>query len=163
MSDRCKSCSVRVPYNSNCPLCGKFVQEGDRTLRYPTPVTGRKVSAKKILRFVFLVLGFVCLFIDWFATGFQGWSAIVCIGLFLSWVVVIKPIFDRHPLGIYILYGVLLISVFLLVIDFRTGFTGWSISYVTPSAIAGGISVLMFSALIRKVRWNEIGVYIITL
>lgn len=162
MSERCKSCNVAVPHNSNCPLCGKFLREGARTDRYPDTRPAGKTSPKKVLQFIFIAAGFISLFIDLF-TSFRGWSVVVCGALVLAWYLALKPVFDRKPFGAFVLYDVILFCIYILVVDLIYDYTGWSLSYVMPSAVAAGITVMLIASFLKKVKWSEIGVHTISL
>lgn len=160
----CRNCNVAVPYNSNCPLCGKYLNDGIRAQRFPVANTGRKVGAKKVLRFLFIVTGFITLFLDALITQIQGWSFVPCAVLALVWFFVIEPAFDKKPFARFVLYDVMLLCLLTLMLDLQyTGYSGWSTSYVMPGAVAAGITLILFSSFIRKVKWSEVGVYVLTL
>ena len=157
MSDYvCKSCAVRVPYNSHCPLCGRFIREAQPAERYPA-ASDRTAGAKKIMRFIFIVSGIIMLFIELILPNFLGWSIIACSALCFVWFTVFKPIFDSKPFGLFILYDVLLLWLTTFLIDAMSGYLKWSLEYVWPAVIVAGITVILFSSIIGKLKWSVIG------
>jgi predicted nucleic acid-binding Zn ribbon protein len=152
----CKSCGVAVPHNSHCPLCGRFIRETESAERFPE-ASDKTAGTKKIMRFIFIVTGIVLLFIDLIMPDFRGWSVIACAVLCLIWFTFFKPFFDSKPFGLFILYDVLLVWLTSLLIDIMSGYLQWSLAYVWPSAIIAGITVILFSSIIGRLKWSVIG------
>ena len=160
---RCE-CSVEINNNSNCPFCGKHVNDGARAQRYPTYYISRDVHARKILLFTFFCIGVIALFLD-IIISFNGWSIIVCCGLFLLWFALFKPIFDKSAFAVIVTYCALLAYLWIVVLELLadSGYRGWAASYVMPGVAGLGITLILFAALIKKTKWSEIEIYIITL
>jgi len=163
MSELCKNCGVTAPHNSHCPLCGRFLREGERAERFPVPKRSRRSTAKKVLRFCFIAAGFAVIFLDAFVARLQGWSLAACASLALAWVVIFRPVFARPAFGMAVLLDAAALCLFSLSLDFIYGYTGWSIAYVMPSAAAAGITAVVFGSLIKKLRWGEVGGHVVTL
>jgi hypothetical protein len=144
-----------VPYNSHCPLCGRFIRETQPAERYPA-ASDKTAETKRILRFIFMVAGIIMLFIELILPDFSGWSVIACSALCFVWFTVFKPIFDSKPFGLFILYDVLLLWLTTFLIDIISGYFKWSLEYVWPAAVIAGITVILFSSVIGKLKWSVI-------
>ncbi len=158
----CKACNVAVLYNSHCPLCGRFIRQTESAERYPE-ASDRTARAKKIMRFIFILSGIVLLFLDFIIPHFMGWSFIGCAALSFIWFTIFKPIFDSRPFGLFVMYDVFLLCLTTLIIDIYAGYTAWSISYVWPAAIIAGITVILFSSVIGKLKWSVVGTPLVVL
>jgi len=160
---KCQNCGVVVDHNSNCPLCGKYLASGDRSDLYPQYFEKHALSAKRILRFIFWLIVLLSVFLDLFI-GFEGWSITVSISAIITWIVIFKPIFGNRSIGLYVMYDVFALSALALWIDYKySGMLLWSIDYVISGIIGVAITFVLISAMIRKNKWSEVNVYLISL
>jgi len=135
-----------------------------RAERFPISDARRKIGLKKVVRFLFLVSGFIVLFLDALITEMQGWSLFTCGCLALVWFLVLRPAFAKKPFGLFVVYDVSLCSLLLFMLDvWFDGYAGWSTSYVTPGLVAAGITLILLCSCVRKVKWSEVGVHVLTL
>ena len=157
-------CAARVLHNSNCPLCGRFVRDGERAEHYPAYEMTRPVKVRYLLQFLFLVAGGITLFVD-FIVGFYGWSIHAVVGLLMLWFMVFKPIFAQMGMAAVIVRAVVLICLWAAGMDIWGGaaFDGWPSSFLMPGTVALGITMVFFFSLVRTVKWSEVGVYVFSL
>lgn len=160
---KCQNCGVKVANNSNCPLCGKYLGGDIRSTLYPSYFEKHTLSAKRILRFIFWLIVILSVFLDLFI-GFEGWSITVSIAAILIWIIIFKPIFGKRAFGVYAMYDVVSLSALSLWIDYKySGMVLWSVDYVISAIIGVAITVILISATIRKNKWSEVNVYLISL
>lgn len=157
-------CGITVLHNSNCPLCGRHIRDGNRADHYPEYVITNRVKVRNLLKFLFLVSGAICLFID-FIVGFSGWSIHCVVGLTITWFMVFKPIFAQIGIAAVIVRGTALVCLWAAGMELWGGpaFKGWPSSFLMPGAVALGITLVFFFSLIRTVKWSEVGVYVLIL
>lgn len=142
----CSRCKVKIENNNiDCPLCGKITAEIDKNYEedYPTNISKKKYKTPiKIISFIGVVIVIVLFVINRFNPATSLFT-ILFIGstvyFTLSTVAIIE---SRRNLGLMLFINVMLMSLFCVFIDFKTGPRMWSIDYVVPALIILGATII---------------------
>ncbi len=166
----CPECKVTIGEpDKNCPLCGTALiiteQESPEERLYPDFTTaGKKHNPFPFLArlFVFLsVIGItVCTFLDLLITRHLSWSLYVTGGIIVCWMTVGLHLIARINLNYQLLIDLCAVSFYLMLIDWLTGWIGWSVDYVIPILYIGIMITTIILALVFRVYWRE---YILSL
>lgn len=156
---RCRQCKVEIKDETHvCPLCHCVLeQEGENHNTYPDvrPMVKRLMLAGRIYLFAFLVVSVVLLAINYETFHGMWWSGIVIASLAYLYLILRFAIIEdagyRSKIIVLTICGVL----FVVLIDFLTGYEGWSVNYVIPGGILlvdFGIVILM---LVNMRNWQS--------
>jgi hypothetical protein len=138
--------------------------ESARAERFPTYVMGKNVNARNILLFIFFVAMAICFFLDE-VTFFNGWSIYVAAGIIGVWQAALFPAFQKKPFVVFVMRIVIVVALVVIALEiFKVSPAGgWMLNYVLPCSVGLGITLIMFSSLIKKVKWSEVSVHMSTL
>ena len=163
----CKSCGVRVAgRREHCPLCqgpleGRL-EEDDREIFPLVPTLYQQYSLfLRVLLFLSIAAGTICLLLNFSLLGGSWWSLTVLMGLGMMWVVILTAIRRRGNLSKAIVTLAVVISLLLVLLDWRLGWRGWSVNYAIPVLmIFGTLGILVLSKLLgRKV--SDYGIHLL--
>lgn len=163
----CKACHVNIlTPDVLCPLCkGPLVaMEGAEIEAYPPTVVRRKYNfVKRLLLFLTVIMAILCVAVNLLVTNDFWWWPIALTVMVSTWIVV--PHVMRHGgnAGGKALMCVFIATVAVLLIDFQTGWRGWSVSYVLPVILCGGIVCIVILILCNRTNWAGYVIYQFTL
>ena len=148
--NKCNFCNVNIADDTNkCPLCGSVLEGNEKGVNtYPDVQKKFRVINLlfKIFLFVAIVVSSICVAVNYFTDFSNKWS----------FIVIIAFVFILLSVHLFVTRGVgyrqrtfaiaAFVILFLLYLDYDTGFNRWSINYCFPLGIIViniGIIVLM--------------------
>lgn len=148
--NKCNFCNVNIADDTNkCPLCGSVLEGNEKGINtYPDIKKKFRVINLlfKIFLFIAIVVSSICVAVNYFTDFSNKWSFIVVIAF--ACVLMSIHLFVTRGVG-YRQRSFAIASfavLFLLYLDYETGFNRWSLNYCFPIAIIVmtiGIIVLM--------------------
>jgi hypothetical protein len=164
----CKNCGVELEEDMlNCPLCGEAVT-GDGKSRVTAPNQqqafqySQKMSRpqkKFTWEIVSLILlsGIIATFIIDFIINKQiSWSEYpVAVSLIIFSYVSLFAFWHQRII-LQMVGGLILSSVFIIVLDVFTGYDGWSVKLGIPLLLAGNFIAMALIAVIHKSKYKGI-------
>lgn len=156
---RCRQCKVEIKDETQiCPLCHCVLeQDGGTKNTYPNirPMVKRLILAGRIYLFSILVISVILFAVNYETFHGMWWSGIVIASLAYLYLILRFAIIEdagyRTKTIVLTLCGVL----FVILVDFLTGYEGWSVNYVIPGGILlvdVGIVILM---LVNMRNWQS--------
>lgn len=161
---RCKACNVEIITPAAvCPLCGGPLDgTGEKlTPAYPEFVEKRKhyYILRRILLFFSIAAALVSLTANLLFTPHIWWFVFVFTGLLYVWAA-IPPIFRKGGnLGGKVLVQVACASLLLVLLDWETGWRGWSVSFALPIVFSAGILGVMVVIVANRTNWARYVMY----
>lgn len=151
---KCLKCGVQILDSTEvCPLCRCVVEadgEDEAGERYPDiRLKGRKLELiARIVLFVSIVIGALCIILNYkYQTG-VWWSAVVVGGLADLQLIMFFFVENEHAgYRSKMVIGVACCIAYAVLIDYVFGFEHWSVDYVVPAAFLAMdimIIILMF-------------------
>ena len=148
--NKCNFCNVNIADDTNkCPLCGSVLEGNEKGVNtYPDVQKKFRVINLlfKIFLFVAIVVSSICVAVNYFTDFSNKWS----------FIVIIAFVFILLSVHLFVTRGVgyrqrtfaiaAFVILFLLYLDYDTGFSKWSLNYCFPLGIIViniGIIVLM--------------------
>ncbi|MEG2658568.1 MAG: DUF6320 domain-containing protein [Clostridiales bacterium] len=159
---KCKNCGVSLLHNQCCPLCGREVNKAEECETvFPSYEKIYAKMSKVYITQVFFVLMFaaICLsatinYLSW--ERYQmAWSLLVTGTLVYVWFTVRRTIMLNARVGGKIIFQFLVLSCFLFILDFFTGFHKWSTTYAIPFLAIASTFGLNMVALKKKEQWFD--------
>ncbi len=156
---KCKQCNVIIRDKTHvCPLCHYVLEreeEGQNTYPNVRLMVKQLNVAGRIFLFCLLVVSAVLTIINYETYNGTWWCGIVIASLAYLYLILRFAIIEdagyRIKLIVLTVCGILLV----VLIDFITGYEGWSVNYVMPGGILladAGIVVLM---LVNMRNWQS--------
>lgn len=142
----CDKCNVNVAGNRKiCPLCQNvLIGEGEEEL-YPCIPTffSRYKMIIKIGVFSSITACIISLAVNYMIPQSGFWSLLVLLGMACIWVSLVIIIRKGNNIPKTIIYHVIALSILSVIWDKITGWHGWSLDFVVPSAcIAAMIAMI---------------------
>ena len=151
---KCRNCNVEILDETEfCPLCHSVLEQTEELENmYPDArlKTQKMKFVTRLYLFCALVLEFLLVVIDFSGENQIHWSILVGLGLLYVYMVLRYAVLGKSGYRAKTIVLVLLAILFLVVVDFITGYRGWSVDYVT----SGGI-LLVDVAIIGLMIWNR--------
>ncbi len=148
----CEHCNVEIiDSKSNCPLCGKSIDnENDGSnLYYPkySFEPDKREPVIKILEKLSLLAVILSMAVNLFTDHIISWSLYVIIGFLLLWVLILRPIKKQFTLAQILTRLVFYLTAFMIFLELYTQTWGWGVMYAIPFtwlgfAIISGIFTL---------------------
>ena len=166
----CPECRISVEGGaSRCPLCGTALQPSEEKTRgnrmYPAFGEAGKPHSPfpllaKIFAFISLITVFTCTLIDLLISRHLTWSLYVSCGILGLWMTVGLHLLTKFNLNYKLLIDLCTVSLYMILIDRLTGWTGWSVDYVIPILYICIMIATVVLALVFRLYWRE---YILSL
>lgn len=165
MNRKCSHCGVTILDDTEyCPLCHHVLKKDDEDGKSPEVLNlypdismevRKIVIARRILLYIAIAVGLICIFINYRTYHGLLWSAIVISGLFYIFVIFLLSSNER--LGAFGKVGWISFFGFLytISIDIVLGYTKWSITYVLPSWLVFLNIVLVIFMIIDHTRFQS--------
>lgn len=165
----CAKCQIEIlDETDHCPFCRCVVnKENENDLSansvggYPDAVTAtrRYRFIGNLVLFLSIVAGVICAGVNIEITPDLAWSVVVILALIYANIILQFAILGRSGYREKAIGVTLIGAVIVVGIDAMTGYKGWSVNYVLPSAIIAldiGIMILM---IVNRRNWQS---YIMT-
>ena len=151
---KCRNCNVEILDETEfCPLCHSVLEQTEE-LENMYPDAGLKNQKMKFVTrlylFCALVVEFLLVIIDFNGENQVHWSVLVGLGLLYVYTVLRYAILGKSGYRAKTIVLVLLAVLVTVVVDFVTGYRGWSVDYVA----SGGI-LLVDVIIIALMIWNR--------
>lgn len=161
----CNACHVHVtmPHRHFCPLCGAELQETAVSEPFVAPNNYPNLRGqirqynfiKRLILFVTLLACAISVLVNWLVTPTMWWSVIVLLVSVYCWVT-IPPLLRRGAnYATRTVWQALFTSALVIVLDFYTGYRGWSVSFVIPSLLSAGILAIGLMAIFNRTNWTQ--------
>ena len=140
---RCAKCNVEIlDTTETCPLCGHVLERGEEQVRHASYPDARVYVRgfrflENLLLFLSIVVGTVLMGFNFGLTDDPEfpWSIIVILVLVYVNVLLRLAVLGRSGYRFKTFSMVILALAILTAIDYLTGYQGWAVNYVIPSAI----------------------------
>ena len=151
---RCRNCNVEILDESEfCPLCHAVLEQTEELENmYPDArlKTQKLKFATRVYLFCAIVVEFILLIIDFNGENQVHWSVLAGLGLLYVYTVLRYAVLGKSGYRAKTIVLVLLAVLLTVVVDFVTGYRGWSVDYVA----SGGI-LLVDLVIISLMIWNR--------
>ncbi len=160
---RCHHCGITISdVTQTCPLCKGVVEiSGDTGDTYPDIPQLRKKLAivRRGVVFACLVAIALMIFIDYHTSDGLGWSMIAAGGTLLGLVTFILMTDPNAGYRNRSLITIALSVAYIIMIDYVTGFRGWSVNFVIPGVIFLFNLSLLILMFFNKRSWYSYLIY----
>jgi len=151
---KCRNCNVEILDETEfCPLCHTVLEQTEELENmYPDArlKTQKLKFATRLFLFCALVVEFILIVIDFNGENQVHWSVLVGLGLLYVYTVLRYAELGKSGYRAKTIVLVLLAVLLTVVVDFITGYRGWSVDYVA----SGGI-LLVDVIIIVLMIWNR--------
>ena len=151
---KCRNCNVEILDETEfCPLCHSVLEQTEELENmYPDArlKTQKMKFATRLYLFCALVLEFLLVVIDFNSESQIHWSILAGLGLLYVYMVLRYAVVGKSGYRAKTIVLVILAILFLVAVDFITGYRGWAVDYV----VSGGI-LLVDAAIIGLMIWNR--------
>ncbi len=136
----CPKCKIKIAGNKSCcPLCqGNLNDDGNEAVPSPFPVISRRFSRITFIKIVtFIITTFIILtyLLTWISGEALPWLSTMRIGAVFLWLDILLALYLRNNiLKVLTIEGFILL-ILNFIIDWATGWIGWSVAWVTPSTL----------------------------
>ncbi len=157
----CNHCKVYIKDNKDkCILCGNTLPIEDKqdmesqTFPY-IPLFYESHMPMKILSFISISAIVISFAINMVFPANINWPLLVVLGLVSVWVGLYVIIKKRYHIPKKIIKQVIIISLLSLFWDWKTGWRGWSTTYVIPIIIVSAMIMMYITAKILKLSTRD--------
>lgn len=151
---KCRNCNVEILDETEfCPLCHSVLEQTEELENMYPDARLKNQKMKFVTRlylFCALVVEFLLVIIDFNGENQVHWSVLVGLGLLYVYTVLRYAILGKSGYRAKTIVLVLLAVLVTVVVDFVTGYRGWSVDYVA----SGGI-LLVDVIIIALMIWNR--------
>lgn len=161
---RCPSCKINIDTNrKTCPLCYDILEDLDNEeLEKPTyPLYVVKKNKGnwflKSVIFICILTTLLTLMINLVTRkdGERLWFPYVAASMLYVFILIRNCILSKNNTAFKILVQMLSISLLVYIIDYFSGYKGWSINYVIPMLSAASSFTIVIVLLAKKVKYSE--------
>lgn len=157
---KCRNCNITVlDVSDSCPLCHQVLEEDAvrQVQMYPnaSAATRRFRLLENIVLFLSLVTQITLMTIEFMFNSSLRWSIIVGLILLYGNVLLRLAIIGRSGYIFKTVSMVIMALAFLFVIDYRTGFKGWSINYVYPFGVILMDIAILILMIVNRRNWQS--------
>lgn len=131
----CNKCKVSLNDNNDkCILCSSQVDGGNTDSVFPYVPTIYKEYGMffKLLILISIICCSGCIFLDFLFPTNTNWSLFVVLGFICLFILLKIALFKRYNLPKRIVFQVVIISLLSIIWDYCTGWNRWSITFVVP-------------------------------
>ena len=127
---------------------------------YPQKISSKKIDRfTRVFRFIVIALSIVLLIINYLTTPKIYWSHLCILGFIYIYISVRYSITKTRNIAGYVVFQTILISALIFFIDYRVGYTGWSVNISIPILIIiSNIAMLILTI----VNYKDYGKYAIS-
>ena len=156
---RCRNCNVEILDETEfCPLCHSVLEQTEELENmYPDArhKTQKLLFASRLYLFCAIVLEFVLVMIDFNSETQVHWSVLVGLGLVYVYTVIRYAVIGKSGYRAKTIVLVLLAVVITVVVDFITGYRGWSVDYVASGGILLMDVTIIALMIVNRRNWQS--------
>ncbi len=164
---KCRNCNVEILDESEfCPLCHSVLEQTEELENmYPDArlKTQKLKFACRVYLFCAIVLEFILVMIDFNSETQVHWSVLVGLGLLYIYTVLRYAIIGKSGYRAKTIVLVLLAVLLTVVIDFMTGYRGWSVDYVASGGILLVDAAIIVLMIFNRRNWQSYLMWQITM
>lgn len=156
---KCKKCNIEILDETEfCPLCHSVIESTDpledmypdiRIMMY------KRIMASRIFLLCAIVAQVILTLINYLTSTAIWWCAITGLALLYSYLVLRYAIIGKSGYRIKTFLLTLIAILGMISIDFVTGYRGWSVDYVLPSAILFMDAAILFCVIYNRRSWQS--------
>lgn len=156
----CTHCKVNIKTAcTRCPLCGAPLSESGTHVGFPK-VSVSPTYAHRLNRIWYSVMAlFLFSIVFDAATAHSFWYLVASLGVIAAAVGAISSIEDNQNFGYTVFRSTLLLAGVALAVDYRLGFSGWSLDYALPFLGLGGNLLLAIILFLKPILFREYFLY----
>lgn len=156
---RCRNCNVEILDESEfCPLCHSVLEQTEELENmYPDArlKTQKMKFVSRLYLFCAILVEFVLIMIDFAGENQVHWSILVGLGMLYIYTVLRYAVLGRSGYRAKTIVLVILAVLLTVVIDFVTGYRGWSVDYVISGGILLVDVVIIALMIINRRNWQS--------
>lgn len=156
---KCKKCNIEILDETEfCPLCHSVIEATDPVEdMYPDIriMMYKRIMASRIFLLCGIVAQVVLTLINYLTDTTIWWSAITGLAILYSYLVLRYAIIGKSGYRIKTFLLTLIAILSMISIDFVTGYRGWSVDYVLPSAILFMDAGILFCVIYNRRSWQS--------
>ncbi len=156
---KCKNCNVEILDETEfCPLCHSVLEQNEELENMYPDARLKTQKMKFITRFYLfcaLVLEFVLLVVDFGGENQVHWSVFVGLGLLYVYIVLRYAVLGKSGYRAKTIVLVILAVLLTVVVDFMTGYRGWSVDYVASGGILLVDVLIIILMIINRRTWQS--------
>lgn len=166
---RCNACQITISTPAHlCPLCqGPLIPcsgEGEEEAVFPPFQEKRTYNVvKRILLFLSALGVVVCAVLNLVFTPDFWWWLLALTGVVYAWAVILHMLRRGGNVAGKILMQVVCLSALSILIDFETGYRGWSVSFMLPGIFCAGIVSVVILIACHRTNWAGYVLYQVVL
>lgn len=156
---RCRNCNVEILDETEfCPLCHSVLEQTEEVENmYPDArlKTQKLKFAIRLYLFCAIVVEFVLIMIDFNSETQVHWSILAGLGLLYVYTVLRYAVLGKSGYRAKTIVLVLLAVLVTVVVDFVTGYRGWSVDYVASGGILLMDAAIMVLMILNRRNWQS--------
>jgi len=156
---RCRNCNVEILDETEfCPLCHSVLEQTEELENmYPNArhKTQKLLFISRLYLFCAIVLEFVLVMIDFNSETQVHWSVLVGLGLVYVYTVIRYAVIGKSGYRAKTIVLVLLAVLITVVVDFITGYRGWSVDYVASGGILLMDVTIIALMIVNRRNWQS--------
>ena len=164
---KCRNCNVEILDETEfCPLChGVLEQKEELENMYPDArlKNQKLLFASRLYLFCAIVLEFVFVLMDFSKESQIRWSILVGLGLLYIYTVIRYAVLGKSGYRAKTIVLVLLAVLLAVVVDFITGYRGWSVDYVGSGGILLVDVTIIALMIFNRRNWQSYMMWQITM
>lgn len=162
----CEKCKINVVgTRTYCPLCQSELAVHDNCQNEIFPVLppseDRYYLLFRVLTFISITGAAISVLFNMMFSRESWWSLIVVATLGCVWTSVIIAIFKHKNILKYVLYQSLVILIFMIFLDYRMAWRGWSITYVLPLIFTVTMIVMYILSKVLRLETGDYMIYLL--
>ena len=161
----CNYCNVKIRGNKEkCPLCGNplsytHIENTEEDIFPAIPPFYESHLAIRIMIFISIVSVVVSFAVNIIFPSNINWPLLFLFGLISGWLGLLVIVQKRYHIPKKIMWQTGIISLLSIFWDWRTGWRGWSLSYVIPIACISAMVIMFVTARILKLSARDYIIY----
>lgn len=163
----CDKCNVDVSTSrKTCPLCGEILKgdSDNQSLelfpKYQEPIIRINFVLRTLL-FLAITSIIASLLVNLIVTPNNWWSIYVVISIMYLWVLLRNTIMARGNIGGKLLLQMIAVSILVIVVEKKSGSSGWALEYVVPFLIIATIFSIIIIILSKQMLYSDYIIYLI--
>ena len=156
---KCKKCNIEILDETEfCPLCHSVIEVTEPVEdMYPDIriMMYKRIMASRIFLLCGIVAQVVLTLINYLTDTTIWWCAITGLAILYSYLVLRYAIIGKSGYRIKTFLLTLIAILSMISIDFVTGYRGWSVDYVLPSAILFMDAGILFCVIYNRRSWQS--------
>lgn len=157
--NKCLKCNIEIKDNTQvCPLCNSVIKiESETENSYPDiRFTTRKLSLLvRIYIFFAMMLEVLLITINIMMESSIFWSGIVGLGLLYVYVLLRFAVLGENGYRFKTLLMFMIGISVLIAVDYLSGYRGWAVTYVVPSAIIAIDFIILVLMIVNHRNWQS--------